>query len=85
MTMSDRVAVMRSGTLQQVAPPQELYARPANAFVGGFIGSPSMNFLEGTIQRSNGVISVLLGEQKLALDASVVDERPLLRRYEDKQ
>jgi multiple sugar transport system ATP-binding protein len=85
MTMSDRVAVMRSGTLQQFAPPQELYARPANAFVGGFIGSPSMNFLEGTIRRSNSDISVLLGKQRLGLDASVLGERPLLRQYEDKQ
>jgi multiple sugar transport system ATP-binding protein len=39
MTMSDRVAVMRGGRLQQFAPPQEVYERPANAFVGGFIGS----------------------------------------------
>jgi multiple sugar transport system ATP-binding protein len=69
MTLSDRVAVMRSGRLQQFAPPQEVYARPANAFVGGFIGSPAMNFLEGTIQRSNGDTSVLLGEQRLTLDA----------------
>ena len=64
MTMSDRVAVMRRGKLQQFAPPQEVYARPANAFVGGFIGSPAMNFLEGTLQRSNGDISVVLGDQQ---------------------
>ena len=81
--MSDRVAVMRNGTLQQFAPPQEVYTRPANAFVGGFIGSPSMNFLEGTIQRSNGDISVLLGHQRLALEASILEQRPLLRDYED--
>jgi multiple sugar transport system ATP-binding protein len=83
MTMSDRVAVMRDGKLQQFAPPQEIYARPANAFVGGFIGSPAMNFLQGTLQRSNGDISVLLGDQHLALDASVLDERPRLRAYGD--
>ena len=40
MTMSERVAVMRGGKLQQFARPQEIYARPANVFVGGFIGSP---------------------------------------------
>src|SRR5262249_23287790 len=85
MTMSDRVAVMRSGTLQQFAPPQEVYARPANAFVGGFIGSPSMNFLEGTVQRRNGDIIVLLGGQRLALDASVLEQRPLLGEYDDKE
>lgn len=46
MTMGDRVAVLNEGTLQQVASPQDLYDRPANAFVAGFIGSPSMNLLE---------------------------------------
>jgi len=84
MTMADRVAVMRSGRLQQFAPPQEIYSRPSNAFVGGFIGSPSMNFLEGTIQGSNGDVSVLLGDQKLALDASVLKQRPLLGQYENR-
>jgi multiple sugar transport system ATP-binding protein len=49
MTMGDRVAVMRKGVLQQVAPPHELYRRPANIFVGGFIGSPPMNLLEATV------------------------------------
>ena len=44
--MGDRVAVMRKGELQQVATPQELYDRPVNLFVGGFIGSPAMNMLE---------------------------------------
>jgi multiple sugar transport system ATP-binding protein len=83
MTMGDRVAVMRSGRLQQFAPPQEVYARPANAFVGGFIGSPAMNFLEGTLQRSNGDISVLLGDQQLALNASILEQRPRLDDYAD--
>ena len=44
MTLGDRVAVLERGRLQQVAPPRELYARPANGFVAGFIGSPPMNF-----------------------------------------
>ena len=47
MTMSDRIAVINSGVLQQVAPPLECYNEPANRFVAGFIGSPSMNFIEG--------------------------------------
>ena len=51
MTMGDRVAVMRKGDLQQVAPPQDLYERPVNLFVGGFIGSPAMNLAEATIER----------------------------------
>ena len=50
MTMGDRVAVMRRGVLQQVAPPQELYDRPVNVFVGGFIGSPAMNLLQGRLE-----------------------------------
>jgi len=50
MTLGDRVAVMRQGVLQQVGTPQELYDRPVNAFVGGFIGAPSMNFLAGEIR-----------------------------------
>jgi multiple sugar transport system ATP-binding protein len=85
LTLSDRVAVMRRGRLQQFAPPQELYTRPANAFVGGFIGSPAMNLLSGTLQRSNGQISVRVGDQQLALDASVLDQRPGLRAYEHGQ
>src|SRR5947199_2850376 len=50
MTLGDRVAVMRTGLLQQVASPQELYERPENLFVAGFIGSPAMNFMAGTLE-----------------------------------
>jgi multiple sugar transport system ATP-binding protein len=81
MTMSDRIAVMRGGTLQQLGPPEEVYERPVNGFVGGFIGSPAMNLLEGRVERSNGDVHVLLGEQRLALDATVFDRRPLLADY----
>ncbi|HVN62925.1 MAG TPA: sn-glycerol-3-phosphate ABC transporter ATP-binding protein UgpC [Gaiellaceae bacterium] len=49
MTMGDRVAVMKDGVLQQCDTPRALYDEPANVFVGGFIGSPSMNLLEGTV------------------------------------
>ena len=52
MTLGDRVAVMRAGVLQQVGPPAELYAQPANLFVAGFIGSPGMNFLPGKLKGS---------------------------------
>ncbi len=47
MTLADRIAVLNRGVLQQVGRPEELYRRPANRFVAGFIGTPSMNFLEG--------------------------------------
>ena len=59
MTMGDRVAVMRKGQLQQVASPQELYDRPVNLFVGGFIGSPAMNLVEATLEASNGTLHAL--------------------------
>jgi multiple sugar transport system ATP-binding protein len=49
MTLGDRVAVMRGGELQQFDTPRELYERPANRFVAGFIGSPAMNFLDGEV------------------------------------
>jgi len=49
MTLGGRVAVLRDGDLQQAAPPMELYRRPANRFVAGFVGSPEMNFLPGDI------------------------------------
>jgi len=54
MTMSDRIAVMRFGELQQFASPEEIYSRPANEFVAGFIGTPSMNFIEGDLVNSAG-------------------------------
>src|ERR671938_1149435 len=59
MTMGDRVAVMSQGELQQVETPQNLYDRPANLFVAGFIGTPPMNLLEADIASDNG--KVVLG------------------------
>lgn len=53
MTLGDRVAVLKKGLLQQIASPRELYEQPANLFVAGFIGAPSMNFLPGTVERSS--------------------------------
>ncbi len=85
MTMGDRVAVMRRGELQQVAPPQELYDRPRNLFVGGFIGSPAMNLLEATLERQNGNLAVKLGSQTLRLDDAIESARPALRDYEGRQ
>ena len=81
MTMGHRVAVMRKGTLQQVAPPQELYERPVNLFVGGFIGSPAMNLAEATIERANGRLAVQLGEHRLGLDDEILKRRPALEAY----
>jgi multiple sugar transport system ATP-binding protein len=85
MTMGDRVAVMRKGELQQVADPQTLYDRPANLFVGGFIGSPAMNMIEATVARSNGGFAVDVGKQHLTLDDAVLERSPALRDYEGKR
>jgi len=63
MTLGDRVAVMRSGLLQQVGSPKELYDRPVNLFVAGFIGSPAMNFMSGLPE--DGTLSTPLGTFKL--------------------
>jgi multiple sugar transport system ATP-binding protein len=82
MTMGDRVAVMRKGELQQVADPQELYDRPVNLFVGGFIGSPAMNMLEATLERANGGLTAVAGEQRIALGDETLSVRPGLRAYE---
>jgi multiple sugar transport system ATP-binding protein len=49
MTLATRIAVLNGGVLQQVGPPEDLFHRPANRFVAGFIGSPAMNFVDGTV------------------------------------
>src|SRR6059036_2081585 len=65
MTMGDRVAVMRKGLLQQVEAPQVLYDHPLNLFVAGFIGSPAMNLVEGTLSRSDGSMFAAFGVNRL--------------------
>jgi len=64
MTLGDRVVVMRGGVVQQVGAPQHLYDHPVNLFVAGFIGSPSMNFLPGTVE--NDELSTAVGRLPLA-------------------
>jgi multiple sugar transport system ATP-binding protein len=54
MTLGDRLVVLREGAVQQAGPPLEVYARPANRFVAGFIGSPAMNFLDGRVLHDDG-------------------------------
>ncbi len=53
MTLADRIAIMKDGIIQQLAPPSEIYNRPVNKYVADFIGSPSMNFLEGTLENGS--------------------------------
>jgi multiple sugar transport system ATP-binding protein len=81
MTMGDRVAVMRKGELQQVAAPQELYDRPDNLFVGGFIGSPAMNMIEAMLERSDGGVAAAIGSQRIALGEETLSARPALTSY----
>jgi multiple sugar transport system ATP-binding protein len=85
MTMGDRVAVMRKGELQQVADPQTLYDRPVNLFVGGFIGSPAMNMLDASIERSNGDLTAKVGEQTVSLGQETIEQRPGLQAYAGRQ
>ena len=73
MTMGDRIAVMRDGVLQQCAAPMEIYARPVNVFVAGFIGTPSMNFIPATIRESAGGHVIDCGRFSLAGPASQAD------------
>jgi multiple sugar transport system ATP-binding protein len=62
MTMGSRIAVMRDGILQQLDTPQHLYDSPANMFVAGFIGSPSMNFFEAKVDRAGSGLAVVIGD-----------------------
>ena len=82
MTMGDRVAVMRSGHLQQVERPQVLYERPRNLFVAEFIGSPAMNLVLGEIARSDGDVWVEFGSHRLRLVPSALESHPGLSEYE---
>jgi multiple sugar transport system ATP-binding protein len=73
---------MRKGELQQVASPQQLYDHPVNLFVGGFIGSPAMNMVEATLERRDGSIAAVIGDQSLTLAEETVATRPALKSYE---
>ena len=81
MTLGERVAVLRKGELQQVAAPQELYDRPANLFVAGFIGSPAMNFVEGKLDRAEGRLTVAFGEKQFAVDDAELAGHAGLEEY----
>jgi multiple sugar transport system ATP-binding protein len=84
MTMGDRVAVMRKGELQQVAGPEELYQRPRNVFVAGFIGSPAMNMLEASVERRNGALEVVVGETRIEVDDETLAAHRGLASYENR-
>ncbi|MGN6171428.1 MAG: ABC transporter ATP-binding protein, partial [Streptosporangiaceae bacterium] len=85
MTLGERVCVLRDGQLQQVDSPQRLFDAPVNLFVAGFIGSPAMNILSGTLRGENGHHVVDLGTDKLRLVDSALQDRPALQGYVDKE
>ena len=85
LTMGDRVAVMKKGELQQVDDAQVLYDRPLNVFVAAFIGSPSMNLLEATLEKSGAHYVVRLGTQSLALDDEAISSHAGLDAYVGKE
>ena len=85
MTMADRVAVINRGVLQQVDAPQVLFEQPDNLFVAAFIGSPSMNLMEGKLSdNGGGSLHLAIGEETLSVPRSVLDENSRLSGYLDK-
>ncbi|PSB20375.1 sn-glycerol-3-phosphate ABC transporter ATP-binding protein UgpC [Phormidesmis priestleyi ULC007] len=84
MTMGDRVAVMRAGELQQVAPPQDLYDHPANIFVASFMGSPAMNLFRTRLQKlESGTFMINMGDRPLIVNSSTVNRYQNLEHYYD--
>ena len=76
MTMGDRVAVIKRGIVQQWDSPQVLYNQPANLFVAGFIGSPSMNVVEATLRRDGDAATVEFAGHRLTVPADVLAGHP---------
>src|SRR5262245_2457115 len=82
MTLGDRVVVMKDGWIQQVGEPMELYGRPTNKFVAGFIGSPAMNFVDVTINEANGAVIAETQGLRLAVPPA---KAGALRAYKGQQ
>jgi len=79
LSMGDRIAVMKAGQIQQYDKPDTVYDLPTNRFVGGFIGNPPMNFMQGQVQRENGQVKVRVGDFNLSPGENM---QPLLRSYD---
>jgi multiple sugar transport system ATP-binding protein len=77
MTMGDQIAVLRDGLRQQVGHPTDVYDKPANLFVAGFIGSPPMNLAQATIASENGRLVAKLGETAISIPEEVAKEQGL--------
>jgi multiple sugar transport system ATP-binding protein len=85
LTMGDLVAVMRGGVVQQLDTPGTLFAKPANLFVAGFVGSPAMNLVKARLRRENGGLRLEAGQLRLALDDAQLAGRPQLAGYVDRE
>ena len=85
MTMGDRVVVMRSGFLQQIAAPKVLYERPRNLFVAEFIGSPAMNLVAATVAGVDGKLWVSFGPHRLQLEPETIVNHPGLDGYSGRE
>ncbi len=70
MTLGTRIVVMKDGIVQQIDTPQNLYNKPENLFVAGFIGSPQMNFLDAEISKEGDTVIATVGESKIVVPAS---------------
>jgi multiple sugar transport system ATP-binding protein len=81
MALGDRIAVLDAGRLQQVGTPRDVYFRPRNTMVAGFLGTPPMNLLPAELARSGGDVELLVGNDRLRLDDGVLDRYP---DYEDR-
>ena len=81
LSMGDRIAVMKEGVIRQFDRPATVYDLPANRFIGGFIGNPPMNFMEGQVQRENGKVNVRIGEFSLRPAEAM---QPVLKPYDGK-
>jgi multiple sugar transport system ATP-binding protein len=81
MTMGDRVAVMRKGILQQVAPPQVLYDTPGNLFVAAFIGSPAMNLFTADVVEEGGTVFIDGASGRIRLSEQTVAAHPALKSH----
>ena len=85
MTLGDRVAVMRDGRLQQLAPPKGLYERPENLFVAEFIGSPAMNLVGADVVRTNGGFTVEFGPNRLRIDDAALSAHARLPEFDGRR
>ncbi|MGD0166925.1 MAG: sn-glycerol-3-phosphate ABC transporter ATP-binding protein UgpC [Gaiellaceae bacterium] len=84
MTMGERVAVMRNGSLEQVDTPQTVYERPVNVFVGGFIGSPAMNMVLARLVTEGDKLFARFGSQRIVVPREQLSQREQLASYRDR-